>query len=421
MSDAPIERVLVVVAHPDDETLTAGGLLALLARRAHVTVVTATRGERGEVIGEDLQALLADPAALASQRERELAQAVAALGVQRHLFLDSVADRRWVDSGMRWDADAPFVRALPADDAGPEALSVADPEPQVVALLRIVDDVVPDLVIVDEPGGGYGHPDHRRVHEITMAAAGRARTRPRFVAWPVRATSAVRAAQHWLAGLPLATQELSLPAEDGPLPSIVVPDEDVDIEVDIGAEVPALLGAMAAHRSQVQAIDTSVSSDLVAGSFALSNGVRQPILRRAGLRVAPGWGAREELRQALGLDGEPRDGMAFTVTMVVFTAVLGIFVGAAGTLFHRAISPWGLMIAAVAVLAAAVLARSFVGRAGTLAYAGAVVGTVLVLTYVRPGDDILVTNEAIGLVWVLVAFIGSAAGALAPRSWFADR
>src|SRR5690606_7914617 len=60
-AEAPaIRRVLVVVAHPDDETLTAGALLAELAAHCPVTLVTSTRGERGEVIGADLAHLADD-------------------------------------------------------------------------------------------------------------------------------------------------------------------------------------------------------------------------------------------------------------------------------------------------------------------------------------------------------------------------
>src|SRR5690606_37799782 len=102
-AEAPaIRRVLVVVAHPDDETLTAGALLAELAAHCPVTLVPSTRGERGEVIGADLAHLADDPDALADHRVGELRRALDALGIADHRFLDEVdGGPRLVDSGMR--------------------------------------------------------------------------------------------------------------------------------------------------------------------------------------------------------------------------------------------------------------------------------------------------------------------------------
>ena len=84
----PVERVLFVHAHPDDESITTGGTMALLVERgSQVTLVTCTRGERGEVIPADLAGLEGDGAALATVRTEELATALAALGVVDHRFL----------------------------------------------------------------------------------------------------------------------------------------------------------------------------------------------------------------------------------------------------------------------------------------------------------------------------------------------
>ena len=73
-------RVLFVHAHPDDESILTGGTMAQLAAAgAAVTLLTATRGEGGEVIGEEHAALFGDRPGLAAHRETELAAAVAAL------------------------------------------------------------------------------------------------------------------------------------------------------------------------------------------------------------------------------------------------------------------------------------------------------------------------------------------------------
>jgi N-acetyl-1-D-myo-inositol-2-amino-2-deoxy-alpha-D-glucopyranoside deacetylase len=97
------ERVLFVHAHPDDESITTGGTIAtLLDAGAHVTVLTCTRGELGEVIPADLQHLLESPEALGAYREKELAAAMAALGVTDHRYLG--------DDDALWDDLAPRRR-----------------------------------------------------------------------------------------------------------------------------------------------------------------------------------------------------------------------------------------------------------------------------------------------------------------------
>src|SRR5690606_31265526 len=108
-----LEHVVFVHAHPDDETISTGGTIASLVEAGvGVTVVTCTRGERGEVIPPELQHLEGDGPALAGVREGELAAAMAALGVTDHRYLgDSnaraagLAPRRYADSGMVWGAD----------------------------------------------------------------------------------------------------------------------------------------------------------------------------------------------------------------------------------------------------------------------------------------------------------------------------
>ncbi|GAB2607201.1 PIG-L family deacetylase [Pseudactinotalea suaedae] len=432
--EVEIRRVLVVAPHPDDETLTAGALVAALASRCQVTLVTCTRGERGEMIGSDLAHLLEDPAELAGYRVGELERALTALGVVDHLFLDTLdGGPRLVDSGMRWEEGAPLIRAAPSPDAGPDAFSVAAPERAVAALAGVIDRVQPDLVLLDEPGGGYGHPDHRRTHEVTMAAAATATHRPALVAWVVRPESAVRAAQQWLrsrSDLPSAGVDgaaLSLPEPEGLLPSIVVPDSQVDVEIDVTQQLPRLFDALRAHRSQVQVpqLVTHGEREPAAGWYALSNGLLQPIHSSAWLRLAPGWGDPDQLRSAVGrLLGSPQrveGGRWFRPTMIVFSLVLGAMVAAVGTTFHRVQPPWGLLAAFAALAAGGVLARTFVDRVGQVGFGVAAVVMVFVMTYVRPGGDVLVTGEPIGLAW-LIGSIPAALllPALLPRRWFAE-
>lgn len=166
MSKAPVsrpERVLFVHAHPDDETLASGGTIAtLLELGAEVTVLTATRGERGEMLTPQLAPLAGDGARVARHRETEIAAALAALGGPQHLWLGGrgarptdLPERHYVDSGMQWGPDG---RATAADDAPVDSLTAAD-------LGEVVDDVRAairstgaDAVVSYADDGGYGHP-----------------------------------------------------------------------------------------------------------------------------------------------------------------------------------------------------------------------------------------------------------------------
>src|SRR5882724_8543727 len=103
MTELPARRLLLVHAHPDDESINNGATMAKYAAEgAHVTLVTCTLGERGEVIPPELRHL-AGAAGLAEERERELTAAMKALGVADHGFLGGTG--RYRDSGMMGTSD----------------------------------------------------------------------------------------------------------------------------------------------------------------------------------------------------------------------------------------------------------------------------------------------------------------------------
>lgn len=169
-------RWVFLHAHPDDETLATGALLAWLAERGEVAVVTATRGERGEVVPGPLSAL-AGTSDLVAHRERELAGALGVLGIGGHAFLGAPParakgrePRRYTDSGMRW-LDPAETLAGPGLDAGPDSLTAAPVAEAAADLAAYLVSFGADAVVSYDVHGGYGHPDHVACHHIAAAAA----------------------------------------------------------------------------------------------------------------------------------------------------------------------------------------------------------------------------------------------------------
>src|SRR5487761_814987 len=133
-------RLLLVHAHPDDESIGTGATMAKYAAAgAHVTLVTCTLGELGEIIPAGLALLAADRTGrLGEYRIGELAAACAALGVTDHRFLGGPG--RWRDSGMM---------GTPSNE-DPRCFWQA-------------------IVTYDE-NGFYGHPAHIQAHRVAWRA-----------------------------------------------------------------------------------------------------------------------------------------------------------------------------------------------------------------------------------------------------------
>jgi len=311
-----------VHAHPDDESINHGATMAkYVAAGVQVTLVTCTRGEQGEVIPARLAHLAgpdAGPDELGDHRVGELAAAMASLGVTDHRFLGDPASpgRRareaaasgatvYRDSGMAYDQNGAVIPApqqpagafAPTDAAGSAAAgsgaagSVERPAGQLAALIR---ELRPQVVLTYEPGGGYGHPDHVQAHLVTMRAVELAAldgpsdppasaelpgwTVPK-VYWAAMPESLMRATLRALAAAEGTAYHGLDPA--GRMPSEVVPDDQVTAAIDAMNFTAAKVAALREHETQV-----SVSAD---GAFyALSNGVRRPVLGLEFYRLARG-------------------------------------------------------------------------------------------------------------------------------------
>lgn len=149
-------------AHPDDESLATGALIAdLVGHGVTCKVLTATRGERGEVVEGPLSHL-AGTDELHAHRMAELDRALAALGADPAAFLD------FEDSGMRWITD---TVAGPAEDVGPRALTNAPVEDVAREIAAWAEREGIDYLVTYDSTGGYGHPDHVHIHHATVRAA----------------------------------------------------------------------------------------------------------------------------------------------------------------------------------------------------------------------------------------------------------
>ena len=143
--------LLVVLAHPDDESFGMGGTLELYARRGvEVHLVCATRGEAGEVSEECMQGF----DTVADRRVSELRCAAGILGLAGVHFLD------YRDSGMTGAAD----------NQHPNALCAAPVEQVAEEVAEYMRELRPQVVLTFDPIGRYMHPDHIAIHKATVRA-----------------------------------------------------------------------------------------------------------------------------------------------------------------------------------------------------------------------------------------------------------
>jgi LmbE family N-acetylglucosaminyl deacetylase len=211
-------------AHPDDECIATGGVMARAKAEGHrVVLVTATRGEHGEIA----PGVLEDGEELWQRREREVAEAVRILGTDRHEFLG------YVDSGMI---------GTPENDA-PESFWQADLEEAAGRLAAILQQEAADVVTVYDDHGGYGHPDHIQVHRVGVRAAEIAGT-PRVY----EATMDRDRIMEFMAAAREETPDVESPTIE---PDFGSPASAITTRVDVSPWVRRKREAMQAHASQI--------------------------------------------------------------------------------------------------------------------------------------------------------------------------
>ena len=246
------KRLLLVHAHPDDETINNGVTMAKYAASgAQVTLVTCTRGEEGEVLVTELANLASDKDdKLGEHREIELKDAMAQLGINDFRFLGAPS-KKWRDSGMM---------GTPANDRG-DVFWQADLDEASNELVKIILEIKPQVLITYDEFGGYGHPDHIKAHRVAMRAAELAANQGwqvNKIYWNTMPRSVIQMGIEKMkeVGSDFFGAES---ADDLPFAK---PDELVSTVVNAPEYVPAKLAAMKAHATQI-----SVDGPF----FALSN------------------------------------------------------------------------------------------------------------------------------------------------------
>lgn len=264
-------RLLLVHAHPDDETINNGATMAMYAALgAEVTLITCTRGEEGEVLVPELAHLASTQSdCLGEHRKVELANAMKSLGIKDHRFLGE-GEVIYRDSGMMGTDQ----------NANPQVFWQADLERASDLLVEIIDEVKPHVMVTYDEIGGYGHPDHIQAHRVAMRASEKSTWQIEKIYWNTMPKSVIAEGIEKLKGTGTdffgaeSVDDLPFAAEDSLVTTVIDGNEFVGAKME----------AMKAHRTQI-ALDGPF--------FALSNNL--------GLQV---WG-NEYYRLVKGSKSQP--------------------------------------------------------------------------------------------------------------------
>ncbi|QIX27696.1 N-acetyl-1-D-myo-inositol-2-amino-2-deoxy-alpha-D-glucopyranoside deacetylase [Nocardioides sp. JQ2195] len=253
------QRLLLVHAHPDDESIGQGATMArYVAEGRGVTLVTCTAGEMGEILVPELAHLAADKQdGLGEHRRGELENAMKELGVTDHRFLGGFGSYR--DSGMKWHADG---HAVAADETHENAFWNADLAEAANHLVTVIREVRPQVLVTYDEFGGYGHPDHIQAHRVAMYAAQLAAVpsykldlgEPWEVAkiyWTAMSEGRMRESLRAIRASG-DTETFEGMDPDGDLGPFVTPDDQLAARVDGSAFIDQKMAALAAHETQIE-------------------------------------------------------------------------------------------------------------------------------------------------------------------------
>lgn len=255
-----MKTLLLVHAHPDDESILTGGVIARAHLDGHrVVLVTATRGEQGEI--QRIDGLPADESAsrerLAQLRTQELLAACEILGVDRFELLD------YRDSGMNHvtEHDPRSLHAAPlADVAG--------------RIAEVMREELPDVVVTYSADGTYEHPDHRKAHSATIAALDGLASE----GWQPSKVYLHAVPRSFVNTVLDAARAAGIELPEGLAQISGIPDEEITTMVDVYDVLDRKLAACVAHRSQMHS--GLAMATMAADIFVPAFGVERFVLNR---------------------------------------------------------------------------------------------------------------------------------------------
>ncbi|HEY7797103.1 MAG TPA: DUF6113 family protein [Microbacteriaceae bacterium] len=340
-------RLLIVHAHPDDESLFTGHVIAHALRGgSEVRVITLTRGELGNTEVKEFEYLNSDTQAMALFREQELAEALNAFPGAEHKYL---GQRAYRDSGMRINAWGKVGKPRKLDE-----MSLAAAGTSVVGedIAEEIREFKPDIVLTYDAKGGYGHPDHKAAHAA--------------VAWAIRHLAKERIKpEFW---------------------EIVEPGNSFDVEFGDEETQDMKKAALEAHGSQIE----------ISGDEIIYNG-------KTRMRLSDKERVKKTSPSPI-LQLKP----ALTYIWAIPT---GVLVGIAGTLLHRSVDgsgfPIGLVVALAMVASLALALRLLRNSRGALYLMSfSLIITVFLMAQRQPGGELFITTnldgnffESVGNLW----------------------
>ncbi len=223
--------LLLVHAHPDDEAISTGGVMLKARAGGHrVVLVTATRGEVGEIYNMDEAS---SRPRLGEIREKELEDAARILGVNRGEFLG------YRDSGM----------AGTSDNQNPASFHQASIDEAAGKLIEVLREERPEVIVTYPEDGTYGHPDHIKAHHVTNAALDKM----------LRASESWTPKKLYYAAVPRSMmqafmdqlpEDVKQQQQQSSIQIIGTPDELVTTAVDVSDFIDRKMQAFQAHVSQ---------------------------------------------------------------------------------------------------------------------------------------------------------------------------
>ncbi|MEY4437561.1 MAG: hypothetical protein RL100_1025 [Actinomycetota bacterium] len=337
------KRLLIVHAHPDDESLFTGHIIAdRLAAKAEVYVFTLTRGERGKMKLEELKSLEGNFSAMGSFRATELAEALAVYGKVEHSFAGT---RAYLDSGLRIN---PMGKPAKPRNLDEMALSAASTSVIADDIATKIQEFKPDAVLTYNSRGGFGHPDHKMAHDATAMAIRQI------------AKKRGRAPQFWV---------------------IAEPREKFDAEIGNAKTALIKKAALEAHASQV-----AVSAETYS--------------------VVPGKEVRYDRPERVRLSSPSPLLQLRPMLTFIWAMPLGVLLGFAGTMLHQvqandaSATPIGLIVALVMTASLALALRLLRRSRGALYLVTATLSaTVLWLAQRQPGGELFIPGNDAGNIW----------------------